>query len=205
MADETFPVLGGKRIQSADLRRLFKDYPALADVVLSGFTVSAGAGLTLNIALGTMVVNGTFVGADAKTRALTDNATNHVFVGYDPAVKDTILVTHNTTGASPGVNYQKIAEVPTAAGVIGAPVDKRQLRTKFTRDVEAASDLLVYGSHGANVADTEGFLALPTMSGTPTGTPAIGAGAVVYDVTNKEFKVWDGAAWQTVGRSWGNP
>lgn len=206
MTDVTEPTGGGSRIRRANARKLWKDYPGLADCVLSGFTVTVVSGLTLRIAAGSMVVNGTYVDRDVTHDiAAPDNTAGlGVWVGYDDANANTVLAAVQV--ASPGSNYQKVAECTTSAGAVTAgPTDKRQLRSKFTRDVEAASDLIVYGSHGASVGDTEGFHGLPTMDGTPTGTPAIGVGATVYDVTNKELRVWDGSAWQPVGSSWGNP
>ena len=46
---------------------------------------------------------------------------------------------------------------------------------------------------------TTGFLMVPTCPGTPTGTPALGAGALVVDSTNNRLLFYSGGAWRAVG------
>lgn len=56
-------------------------------------------------------------------------------------------------------------------------------------------DLAVAGSILTNA--TGGHFGYPICSGKPTGTPEVGAGAAVYDTTNKVVWYWDGSVWRT--------
>lgn len=62
---------------------------------------------------------------------------------------------------------------------------------KFT--VDAAKNVTA-GAGALGLADTDGFFYIPTVAGTPTGTPATKTGFVpmVYDTTNDELYVFNG-------------
>jgi hypothetical protein len=51
-----------------------------------------------------------------------------------------------------------------------------------------------YGSTDISAANAGGF-AMPRCAGVPTGAPAAGEGAFLWDSTNDNFYVWDGSAW----------
>lgn len=54
---------------------------------------------------------------------------------------------------------------------------------------------IVLGNAALATADTDGFLYIPTCAGTPTGVPTANTGrvALVYDTTNHQFWIYDGA------------
>jgi len=43
---------------------------------------------------------------------------------------------------------------------------------------------------------TDGFIALPTCSGTPTGVPKVGRGASVYDTSADKLWIYNGTTWK---------
>ena len=63
--------------------------------------------------------------------------------------------------------------------------------------VNSTETLLEFSGGVLATTATEGFLALPTCAGTPTGTPAIGVGAIVYDTTANKIWVWN-SSWRGV-------
>lgn len=63
---------------------------------------------------------------------------------------------------------------------------------KFTVD---ALKNVTAGAGALGLADTDGFFYIPTVAGTPTGTPTTKTGfvAMVYDTTNDELYVFNGS------------
>lgn len=102
---------------------------AVSDHVLYGgkhtraFQVTAAAGVSLivNIQQGQVWIESTFFTVAAGSLALTDNATNFVFVG------NAGVVMFNTTGFL--INSIPLAEVVTAGGDITAMNDRRSYLT----------------------------------------------------------------------------
>jgi hypothetical protein len=62
---------------------------------------------------------------------------------------------------------------------------------------------IVFGSGALATSATDGFLALQTCAGAPTGAPTAytGRAQVVYDTTNNKLWVWNGSAWKGVALS----
>jgi hypothetical protein len=48
------------------------------------------------------------------------------------------------------------------------------------------------------VTATDGFLAIPTCAGAPTGVPSVGAGAMIFDTTDTKLYIYTGSAWKSV-------
>lgn len=125
MTDTTFPS-SGERITKAHLRRAFKKTSGAQDYVLTGFNVSIGTGLAVNIAAGEAFGNGTFIKRDVATNgvAVAANQTAlKVWVGYDDAQRNVVLF---TTGTAPGENYVLLAEIDSNGSAVTAVRDKRQ-------------------------------------------------------------------------------
>lgn len=55
------------------------------------------------------------------------------------------------------------------------------------------------GGGTLNVSATTGFLTVPTMPGTPLGTPTVGNGAMVIDTVNNRLYFWSTNAWRNAG------
>jgi hypothetical protein len=57
------------------------------------------------------------------------------------------------------------------------------------------NDSVTIGNGAIATTATDGFLYIPTCAGTPTGTPTAQAGevALIYDTTNHQFWIYDGA------------
>lgn len=116
MTDQSFPVSNGN-MDKAHLRA-WMQYAGAGDYIVSGCAMSAGAGLTLNIAAGLAVMQGVFINFAAKTAAMTASATNHVFLTIDENNLDTIVITVNTTGTAPTTPYIKLGTVVTGVSSI---------------------------------------------------------------------------------------
>lgn len=84
--------------------------------VLSGLGVTAGSGLTLNIAAGTMWANG-LVTLDARTATCPNNATNYVWIDSEG------LVTFTATSTDIGGEAVCLGQVVTSAGAIVSVTD----------------------------------------------------------------------------------
>ena len=64
--------------------------------------------------------------------------------------------------------------------------------------INSTANLLQFSGGVLATTATDTFLYLPTCAGTPTGTPASGAGAIVYDTTANKIWVWNGTTWKYV-------
>lgn len=120
MADQVL-FEGGDDLSESNLGLAF-GHPLLTDYVLRGISSSIDFGNnTVDYTQGELVVTdsndrGYVLSADARTGlSLTDSATNHVFVEYDPTTDDSITFTINTTGTSPTDPHIKIEEIDTSA------------------------------------------------------------------------------------------
>ena len=86
---------------------------------------------------------------------------------------------------SPSLPFTNLSDVPISyygnkgRSIIVAPSEK----------------LLEFSSGVLPLTATDGFLALPTCAGTPTGTPAVGAGATILDTTAGKIWCYYGGAW----------
>ena len=91
----------------------FESAALSADGVISGLVGSNGGGTTLNYSAGGALVNGTeYLAIDAGTVALTDNATNYVYVDTDGALK-------KQTSGWPATRHAKVCTAIVASGSIG--------------------------------------------------------------------------------------
>src|SRR6266704_1069806 len=86
----------------------------LGTFVISGLTVTAGTGLSVNVALGIASIGGRVtVAAPFVLAGLADNTTNHLFL------LNTGMGQSNTTGTPPA-NSTKLGTADTAGGVVTA-------------------------------------------------------------------------------------
>ncbi len=102
-----------------------------SNVVVIGLAVTAGAGLTVNWAVGWAAVNGTIYAIGASSGSATDNSVdtnihlpNYIFVNNSGAV--TISISLPTT------EYTPLAIVFTNAGAISKVADCRKIASSFT-------------------------------------------------------------------------
>lgn len=115
---KTFSSTGAAALSSSDLNQdvalaaLSARYGGGCVMVAQGLAVSAGSGLTLNVAAGQAMVDGPVELKNGGTRTLTDNATNYVWLKQDGTL------THATTTAKPAGNCVFLGIAVTASGSI---------------------------------------------------------------------------------------
>jgi hypothetical protein len=114
--------------------------------------------------------------------------------GLDLATSDSyanLRVIQNTTGVSDKDMY-----IGYQSGT-GASV---RLYSNATQVVYINNGNTVVGGAVTTTA-TDGFLYIPTVAGTKTGTPTAYSGTIpmVYDTLNHRLAVYDGASWKSVG------
>lgn len=103
------------------------------------------------------------------------------------AVATTSFHKHNGQDA-PKFPFTNLADVPISYyGSAGRSVV-----------VNDTANLLQFSGGVLATTATAGFIYLPTCAGTPTGTPASGKGAIVYDTTANKIWVYNGTAWKYV-------
>lgn len=159
--------------ESADLRRklnfnatshdLSSRYGAGIVAVAHGLGLSAGAGLTLNIAAGHALISGIVEVAAATTAVMFDNTTNHVWVTYAGAIS-----VQNNVLTAPADPACYLGAVITAAGAISS--------------VDTAG--VVYARGGIMYRETADAL-------TPNDTPTVTA--LYISKTAGGLYLWDGA------------
>lgn len=128
MVDSVFPNTNDN-MDEATLRAWAAAIANSLPYVRSGFIVTAGAGLTVNVAAGEAFDQGTRISRNVATNgvALTANATNYVFVSIDDALQNTVTFTVNTTGTKPAVPSVLLAAVVTSAAAVTSVTDRRNL------------------------------------------------------------------------------
>ena len=73
-----------KIIEPSDFEKYFSS-DIVRDYRKSGFVITAGSGLAVNVAVGTARLKGLYVESDAveSVGSLTANNTNHIYITYD--------------------------------------------------------------------------------------------------------------------------
>jgi hypothetical protein len=94
---------------------------------------------------------------------------------------------------STGSNYGQISNVSSNTWSVGYGSSSSNLGTAVISWTDTNS--IVLGSAAIATNATDGFLYIPTCAGTPTGVPTSKTGrvALVYDTTNHQFWIYDGA------------
>lgn len=120
-------------------------------------------------------------------------------VAQTVSVQGVVAGTSNTVGAT----WTFAGSVGTGTGVGGDIVFTVAPAGSTGTAQNAAVDALtlkgtksvVVGSAALGTTATDGFLYIPTCAGTPTGVPTAFTGrvALIYDTTNKQFWIYDGA------------
>lgn len=114
-------------------------------------------------------------------------------------VQSVVAGTSNTAGAAFTVNGSRGTGTGVGGSIIlqtapagGSGTSQNALATHLT--ITGAGSV-VCGNAAIATDATDGFLYIPTCAGTPTGTPTAHTGrvALVYDTTNDELLVYDGA------------
>ena len=101
--------VSAKVIEPSDFERLFDEVSG--DFISSGFTVTAGSGLAVNISTGTARVKGLYLNNDSSTSkgSLTASQTNYIYLtlardGNSEA--ESWDFTSNTTGTTPTDSFK---------------------------------------------------------------------------------------------------
>jgi hypothetical protein len=117
MPDSVFPVSGDRGTK--EILRSWMQTGGVGDYVQSGFTMSNGGALNVSVAAGVAMLQGVRVSTtDPITGALTNAATNHVFLTIDENVNDDAILVINTSGTAPATPYVKLGTVVTSGGAI---------------------------------------------------------------------------------------
>lgn len=120
-----------------------------------------------------------------------DNATtSRINLGFDDPILDKASP-GNIGATSPGTG-----NFTTVTATTGTITGTFAVTGKFTVD---SLKNVTAGAGALGLADTDGFFYIPTTAGAPTGVPTTKTGFVpmVYDTTNEEFYIYNGA-WVSV-------
>jgi hypothetical protein len=114
MAQTIIPTVGAT-IAAADTAAQNKANVCNSAFVVSGYSLSDGGTLNVDVAAGSAMINGYLITDTAATtgNALTNTATNYVYLLVDGTI------TVNTTGTNPG-NAILLGKVVTAGGVVSS-------------------------------------------------------------------------------------
>ena len=101
--------LGAKIIEPSDFEKYFSS-DIVRDYRKTGFVITAGSGLSVNIAAGTARVKGLYVEADASENvaSLTANSPNHIYITLardSNSEAESWSFTKNTTGSLPADSF----------------------------------------------------------------------------------------------------
>jgi hypothetical protein len=134
--------------------------------------------------LGTTDVNGSAVAQTLRVQSAitgTDqNGANWTFIG-----------SRQTGAGTPGdIIFQTSVKLASST-TQGTPVTGLTI----TGAIASMQPSVVIGNQALATTATEGFLYIPTCAGTPTGVPTVRTGrvALIYDTTNFQFWIYDGA------------
>ncbi len=130
-------------------------------------------------------------------------------VAQTTQVQSVVAGTSNTAGA----DWTLLGSKSTGTGTPGDIIFQTSAKGAAATSVNAAntamtlkggtgvglSGSVVLGSAAISSSATDGFLYIPTCAGTATGTPTAFTGrvALIYDITNNKFSVYNGA-WKQV-------
>jgi hypothetical protein len=125
------------------------------------------------------------------------------------AVAQTLRVQSAITGTDQnGANWTFIGSRQTGAGTPGDIIFQTSVKLAssttqgtpvtgltITGAIASMQPSVVIGNQALATTATEGFLYIPTCAGTPTGVPTVRTGrvALIYDTTNFQFWIYDGA------------
>ena len=123
----------------------------------------------------TLKTQGSRAGTD--TNAAGANLTVQPGLGTGTGTPSSLIL-RGVVGTTTGTGAQGASTAITIAGVATGQLPS-----------------IVLGSVALATNATDGFLYIPTCAGTPTGTPTAKTGrvALVYDTTNDQFWIYDGA------------
>lgn len=152
MATETDPI-NGQDASAARASALFDGIGGKLSYVETGYTVTNGGGLNASVAVGVLYNKGYRVKRDTvATVALTDAATNRIWVYPDLLTVNTVTVAATTSDTLPTPEAYKIAEVVTAAGAITTITDKRTTRPTASGAFGFEGNV-AFGPHGATAPE----------------------------------------------------
>lgn len=128
MTDSVFPVTDDVMDRDS-LRAWVAGISNAGDYVQSGFAVTAGTGLTINIGSGVAFGGGARMARDVATNgvAVTASVTNHVWVTLDETNLDLVVFVVNTTGTAPTTPNVKLATVTCDASGVTGVTDVRDM------------------------------------------------------------------------------
>lgn len=155
------------------------------DGLLHVFSASAGT-ITPSADADELVIEGS---GNSGISILSGNTSDGSIFFGDDGDNDagSISFDHNTN----------LLAIDSAAGAVAI---RSGGNTKFS--IDSTSDVTIGDTVALNTTDTGGFLRIPGMAGTPTGTAAAGLGAVclVFDTsTNKLYASKAGGTWLASG------
>jgi hypothetical protein len=110
-----------KIIEPSDFEKYFSS-DIVRDYRKTGFVITAGSGLAVNVAVGTARLKGLYVESDAveSVGSLTSNNTNHIYITYardSNGEAESWSFTKNTTGTTPADSFY-IGQVVCGASTV---------------------------------------------------------------------------------------
>lgn len=155
----------------------------------------------------------------AQVKLLKLHATSALPQEFDSASDDITLASYTVTGGGPvlsgtglDMNNQDVSDIsdlsfndPAVSTIVGTTandtiiIDDLMGEAKENSMAVGAAVLFPVVSDAAGELDA---MRVPALAGVPTATPADGGtGYLVYDSTNKNLYVWDGALWDNLENS----
>ena len=177
--------ISAKVVEPSDFEQMFS---FIEDHISSGFTVTAGSGLSVDVSTGIVRLKGLVCENDASENvaSLTDNTVNYIYVtlardGNSEA--ESFSFTKNTTGTTPADSL-KIAKVTTSSGAVTA-VSQTNLTDTLQYALLPTGTIQMYGGQYNNIPN--GWL---LCDGTAVSRTTY---EKLFDIVGTQFGTGDGS------------
>lgn len=178
--------ISAKVVEPSDFEQMFS---FIEDHISSGFTVTAGSGLSVDVSTGIIRLKGLVCENDASENvaSLTDNTVNYIYVtlardGNSEA--ESFSFTKNTTGTTP-TDSLKIAKVTTSSGSVTA-VSQTNLTDTLQYALLPTGSIQLYGGQYNNIPN--GWLLCDGSAVSRTTYEKL------FDIVGTQFGIGDGSS-----------
>lgn len=178
--------ISAKVVEPSDFEQMFS---FIEDHISSGYTVTAGSGLSVDVSTGIIRLKGLVCENDASENvaSLTDNTVNYIYVtltrdGNNEA--ESFSFTKNTTGTTP-TDSLKIAKVTTSGGAVTA-VSQTNLTDTLQYALLPTGTIQMYGGQYNNIPN--GWLLCDGSAVSRTSYERL------FDIIGTQFGIGDGSS-----------